>query len=251
MPTEEPLLEIRLLGPMVVLRRDRTEVDASEWSTAKTMDLLRLLAVHAGRPVRTQPMIDWLWPAASPPHARGSLRTAASRVRRTVQDNCIVRGPGTMMLRHAWVDVVLVEGFIEAGRAAMLAGRHEEVVSRARAMEKLYRGDFHAHDDDSDWALGIREYLAQGRLALLDDAAGCCVAVGDHREALLYANAALNLDPTVEGAYRTKMRAHAELGEVGAALRAFERYRRQLADDLGVDPPGHIQDLHLEILRGQ
>ena len=244
-----PPIVIRLLGQMVVLRRDRSTVGGHEWRTGKTMDLLRLLALQAGRPVRTQMLIDRLWPRASPERARGSLRTAASQVRRALHDDCIVREPGTMMLRDAWVDVVAVSSLLLAGRSAALVGNAEVVVSRARAMERLYQGDFHAYDDDSDWAVAERDHLLHRRLELLDDAAQSCLIMGRYREALAHAHAVLVVDPTAEGAQRTKMRAHAELGEVGSALRVFERYRRQLADDLGVDPPAQIRDLHLEILR--
>ena len=250
-PDDEPLLKIRLLGSMVVHRRDRSEVAASEWHTAKTADLLRLLAVSAGEPVLTQLLIDRLWPDSSPRLARGSLRTAASQIRRTLQDNCLVRGPGTLMLCHAWVDVTVVKGLIDTGGQAMRLGHTESVIGRARAVERLYHGDFHADDDHSDWALAVRAYLASGRVRLLDDAAQCCVSVGSHREALLYASALLLVDPTIERAYRSMMRAHAELGELGSALRVFERYRRYLSADSGTGPSAETSALRREIIAGR
>ena len=250
MPTTEPLLEIRLLGPMVVLRRDRSMIDDADWNSGKTRDLLRLLALQSGRPVPTQMLIDRLWPHVAGKQARGSLRTAASQVRRTVREDCIVRGPGTMTLVDAWVDTVLVGGLLGAGREAVVAGRADLVVSRARAVERLYHGDFHAYDDDSGWAVAERERLARGRLDLLMNAAEACLGAGDHHEALLYANAVLFADPGIEAAYRAKMRAHAELGESGNAMRTFERLRRQLAEDQGIDPSPETRELHRQILRG-
>ncbi len=249
LPSPGPV--VRLLGPLVVLRRDGSDVDRSEWKTGKTADLLRLLALSAGHPVRTQLLIDRLWPDASPPHARGSLRTAASQIRRTLREHCLMRGPGTLMLCHAWVDAAVLKGMLDAGGKAMRLGQAESVIGGARAVERMYRGDFHADDDTSDWALGVRAYLASGRVRLLDDAAQCCVSVGSHREALLYANALLLVDPTVERAYRSKMRAHAELGEVGSALRVFERCRRQLSAASGGRPSSETRALHREIIAGR
>jgi DNA-binding SARP family transcriptional activator len=60
---------------------------------------------------------------------------------------------------------------------------------------------------------------------------------------------AVRLDPTVEAAHRSLMRAHAELGEIGMALRAFEECRVHLAEELGTDPSPQTQELHLQILR--
>ncbi len=46
------------------------------------------------------------------------------------------------------------------------------------------------------------------------------------------------------------MRAHAELGEIGSALRVFEAYRARLAEELGADPSPQTTQLHLRLLRG-
>lgn len=245
----EPLLEIRLLGPMEVVRRDGTVVDGGEWKTGKTTDLLRLLALGDGGAVRVPQLLSRLWPAAAETQARGSLRTAASQLRRALREDCIVRYPGSMQLVGAWVDAVEVRDLLVAWSGDVQAGRTELVVSRARAIERIYRGDFHAYDDHSAWAVAEREVLAQGRLELLADAAEACLRAGAYREALLYANAVLSLDPVAEVALRAKMRAHAELGEPAKALQAFEAYRLRLADDLGSDPTRQTRQLHREIVR--
>ncbi len=52
-----------------------------------------------------------------------------------------MRGPGTLMLCHAWVDVTVVKGLIDTGGQAMRLGHTESVIGRARAVERLYHGD--------------------------------------------------------------------------------------------------------------
>lgn len=247
----EQRLEVRLLGPLRVVREDGTTVEGWEWKTGKTTDLLRLLALDADRPVRSQLIIDRLWPTATPSHARGSLRTAASQIRRAVRDDCLVRELGSLSLHHAWVDVVALHAHLADGSTAMRRGDAETVVELARSAELLYVDDFHAYDDDSDWARAERTALRRGWVRLLLDAAECCLAVGAPREALDRAETVVELDPTLEAAHRVLMRAHAALGDVGSALRVYERHRRQLADELGVDPSTATRDLHLRILRGQ
>ena len=243
-------VRIRLLGELEVRRSDGSFVALEEWRTGKTRDLLRLLALADGHPVRASTLIDKLWPEAPSSRARNSLRTAASQIRRTAQEPCVVRQADALTLVNAWVDV---NQFRTLGRRLQLAARGDapaEVLTYARAAEWLYRDDFHAHDDDSPWAVAERDELRQLRQQMLSDASVAALDQQLFREALDLATTAVRLDPTSETAHRSLMRAHAELGEVGMALRVFESYRAHLADELGVDPSPQTQELHLHLLRG-
>ncbi|WP_309647970.1 BTAD domain-containing putative transcriptional regulator [Nocardioides sp.] len=243
-------MRIRLLGGFDVVRADGTPVEAAEWSTRKTKDLLRLLALSAGRPVRSSHLIEKLWPTATPERGRGSLRTAASQIRRTVGASCLARHPEGLILIDTRVDVV---DFLELVRDAHRAAREERpdaaVVIGARA-ESLYSGDFHASDDDSPWARGERHRLQAARQGMLAESARCALQIGLPRDALELATTAVALDALSEGAHRSLMQAHAELGEIAAALRVYEHYRALLAEELGADPSAQTQELHLRILRG-
>lgn len=243
-------IRIRLLGSLEVVRPDETLVAVEEWRTGKTMDLLRLLALSNGRPVRPTSLIEKLWPKASPTRGRGSLRTATSQIRRAVGTNCVVRQPEGLVLRGTWVDV---DQFVEASHGALVAARdgdHTRVLTLAREAELLYAGDFRAYDDDADWAIAEREYLARLRVDLLCDAAVSAQALRRFREAADLASAAIRIDGSSETAHRTLMSAQAELGEVASALRIFESYRVRLAEELGVDPSPQTRELHLRLLRG-
>ena len=244
-------VRVRLLGPLRVVRADGSEVAADEWRTGKTMDLLRLLALSAGNPVRPESLVEKLWPDVASQRGRGSLRTASSQIRRAVRSPSVQRQPQGLLLRDAWVDVVAFED--EARRLAVAAreGRHEEVLALAHRAEELYVDDFHAHADDSDWAVAERQHLVRVRLDLLTDAASSAQALRRHREAVELATAAIAIGRTSESAHRVLMRAYAALGDIANALRAFETYRHTLADELGVDPSPQTQELHLRLLRGE
>jgi DNA-binding SARP family transcriptional activator len=243
-------IRIRLLGDLEVVRPDGTVVAVEEWRTGKTMDLLRLLALSNGRPVRPASLIDKLWPKVSPDRGRGSLRTACSQIRRAMHVNCIVRQPEGLVLRDAWVDAIQ---FLEDTRRVHVAAReahHAHVLALARAAEHLYQDDFHAYDDDSDWAREERDHLTRARHEMLCDSAAAALELRLFREALDLAALAVRIDGSSEAAHRTLMRAHAELGEIGSALRVFESYRAHLAEELGADPSPQTRELHLRLLRG-
>jgi len=242
--------QIRLLGGFEVVRADGSRVEATEWSTRKTKDLLRLLALSAGRPVRSTHLIEKLWGTATPERGRGSLRTAASQIRRTVGAGCLVRHPEGLMLVGARVDVIDFLAQVRDAHQASREDRPDEAVTIAAWADSSYTGDFHASDDESPWARGERHRLQAARQGMLAEGARCALLVDRHRDALEFATLAVGLDPLSEGAHRTLMRAHVELGEIASALRVFEGYRALLAEELGADPSAQTQELHLRILRG-
>jgi DNA-binding SARP family transcriptional activator len=242
-------LRIRLLGGFEVHRPDGSRVEQREWRTGKTRDLLRLLALANGQPVRVAGLNEKLWPDDSESRARNSLGTAASQIRRTLGEPCVVRQSDALVLRNSWVDVNAFRALAHRAQLAARASASAEVLTNARAALALYTGDFHAHEDDATWVVGERQMLQGLRVATLCDAALATIDLGLLREALDLATTAVRLDPTVEAAHRCLMRAHAELGEIGMALRAFEECRVHLADELGTDPSPQTQELHLQILR--
>jgi DNA-binding SARP family transcriptional activator len=190
-----------------------------------------------------------LWPDTLEQRARASLRTATSQVRRALGAPCVVRRPDGLMLEGAWVDTHAFLHGVRRAQQAAREGRPDDVVAVTRTADAWYRGDFHAHDDDSEWALAERSHLVRSRQAMLTEAAGAALEIGEPREALDFAQLAVELDRTSEAAHRALMRAHADLGEIGSALRVFESYRAHLAEELGADPSRQTLELHLQLLR--
>jgi hypothetical protein len=134
--------------------------------------------------------------------------------------------------------------------AARRAGDHALVVERAREAEALYVADFQAYDDKSSWAGETRESLRLSRQAMLADAGESALKLNWMRDAIDFSTSAIAEDLCFERPHRTLMRAHAALGEVELALRAFEHCRVALSQELGADPSPHTRALHIQILSG-
>jgi DNA-binding SARP family transcriptional activator len=215
------------------------------------MDLLRILALNNGRPVRMSSVIDKLWPNVGLDRARASVRTAASHIRHAIGVNCIGRQNESLLLQGAWVDANRFQDDARFVHMAAQAGRHERVVDLSRAAERHYRGNFHAHHDDSPWARAERDHLLHTRRTMLVEAANAAIALGQHDDAVEFASNAVLIDPTSEAAHRALMLGYAELGEIASALRAFEACRTHLAEELGADPSAQTRALHLRLLRGE
>lgn len=243
-------IEIRMFGRLFVRRSNGEVVDPDEWTTGKTADLLRLLALNANRPVSVHSILDKLWPDVDEDKAKASLRTAASGIRNILQEACVERHLGGLVLRNAWADVMSFQTIVHDASAALHAGDHAHVVSLAREAEALYIADFRAYDDKSFWATESRDSLRLSRQSLLADAAESAFKLMWMRDAIDFATLAIAGDPCFERPHRTLMQAHAALGEIELALRAFEHLRVCLSQELGADPSPQTRALHIQMLSG-
>ncbi len=241
-------IEIRMFGRLFVRRSDGEIVDADEWSTGKTADLLRLLALNGNRPVSVQSLINNLWPDVDEDKAKASLRTAASRVRQVLGEPCIERRLGGLILRNSWSDVMAFQTIIHDVATALREGDHARVVALVREAEALYISDFRAYDDKSTWATETRESMRLSRQSLLADAGESALKLKWMRDAIDFSTLAIAADPCFERPHRTLMRAHVALGEIELALRAFEHCRVCLSQELGADPSPQTRALHIQIL---
>ena len=242
-------IEIRMLGPLQVRRTDGTAVNDGEWRTAKTLDLLRLLALHNGEAVPVGSVIDKLWPDVDEARGRASLRTAASQLRKVLGEDCVDRRPGGLVLLGAWVDTQAYEALLSDAGASRRSGDHARTVATVEEAEALYVGDLDLPDNPGDWLYEARDHLRRARCRALLDAADAAASLCWMRDSLELAERAAALEMCEEAA-RALMRALAGVGELEKALSVFDRTRRDLARRYGVDPSPQTRALHLQLLTG-
>jgi DNA-binding SARP family transcriptional activator len=243
------LLEVRVLGPLRVRTAAGDLIDPRAWRTAKTRDLVRLLAVAGGETVPTDHVVEALWPDAPPERGRASLRTAASQIRHLLGEGHLVRQPAGLSLAGAWVDAQAFESLAATATHLMGSGDKSGGVTTAWEAANLYCGDLCGDEPSGEWATPLSERYRSRLRTLLLDAAEAANEIGWLRDALELGHRVLRLDPCSERAYRALMLTHDGLGETEQALGLFERCRHVLADELGADPGPETQAVHLELLR--
>jgi DNA-binding SARP family transcriptional activator len=242
------LVEVRLLGGLHITLPDGRLVGETALRTTRSADLLRVLALDAGKPVSVAALTERFWPDTEASRAKASLRTALTHIRGAIGRDTVRRSTAGLSLHQAWVDVSAYRMLASDARTSVRTGRHAPLVRLAREAESLYVADFEASDDTAPWAVGARASLAGLRKAMLSDAAESAVELRWFRDAVDFAESAVAADPGLERAHRALMRAYAGLGETDRALRAFERCRRNLAASLGADPSPLTMSVHLDIL---
>lgn len=244
-------IDIRMFGALQVRRSDGTVVDPMQWRTAKTADLLRLLAVRDGSPVPVDTLLTTFWPGADRQRGQGSLRTAASQIRHVLGAGSIARSPAGLAVCGATSDVTRFRTAVARTRAMRAGVPATTVLQSASHCLELYIGDFDAHDRFAEWVMAERYALAEDHLWLLGTAAEAALECDEAAAARRWARTLVALDGFNEHACRLLMRACAAEGETSAALRAFEGHRRLLSEELGIDPSPQTCELYLGVLRSE
>ncbi|HYN89854.1 MAG TPA: BTAD domain-containing putative transcriptional regulator, partial [Ardenticatenaceae bacterium] len=207
-----------------------------------------------------------LWPEQTERAARDNFRQALSNLRQVIDDR-VATPPFLLITRETvqfngasdhWLDVAAFDALL----AACKKHRHRRPLGCRQCAEwreqavALYRGPFMSQALPSDsieleeWALLMREWLHRLAVEALTELADFHERRGAYRQARDYAWRQVELEPWREEAHRQLMRLLVASGERSAALAQFERCRRALAEELGVEPMAETLALYRQIREG-
>ena len=216
------------------------------------------LVTERSRPVTRDELAEVLWGEAVPPSWEASLRAVVSRVRRRLEaaglvGDVIIGGGGCYQLHlpeDAVVDVEQAAADVDAARDAVAQGDWGSAQERAgaaagAAMQRFLPGL------GGLWVECRQAELDELRVSALEIVADAASAGGDHATALAAAEAAVAAQPLRESAHLRVMAAHAGAGNPAEALRAYERCRVVLAEELGVSPSERVQAAYEAVLAGE
>lgn len=238
--------ELRLLGPGMV-DDGAGPVEATAWRTAKTFDLLRVLALSVGQPIAVDTLVEHFWPTADASRAGTSLRTATFQIRKVLGNDSVVRVGHALMLQGAWVDVAAFRELAAQVDETRQHGHPAQIVGLVDAAEELYADDLDVSVTECTLLHDARCELRALRLHLLLEAAEAAGRCGDWRRSLTFAQRAAVVE-TSDRSTRALMRAWFAVGETAKPVEEFERLRRHLADEYGVDPAPQTRALYLEVV---
>ncbi|MGX7825674.1 BTAD domain-containing putative transcriptional regulator [Actinokineospora sp. 24-640] len=239
-------MEVLLLGPVRAVGRDGVEV-ALGGSRLKAV--LARLALDAGRVVPVGTLIDELWGAAPPGDAVNALHSLVSRLRKALRDGGVVESHAVGYRLVADVDIARFEQGVADGRAAVRAGRYGEAAAVLRAALGLWRGTPLGGVGDVGFATAAVVRLGELRTAAVEDRIEADLHLGG--QVIGELRSAVAEQPLRERPAGLLMRALAVAGRQAEALSAYDRIRRDLAEQLGVEPSAELRELHLAVLRGE
>ena len=248
-------MEFRLLGPLEVAEDGRTVSLGGSRASA----LFALLLLHRNEVLAIDRIVEELWPDRPPKTGGQVVRVYVSHLRKALEPNRLRSDQHQVLLtrRNGYVlrvdngqlDVDLFETLREDGRRLLADGESAEAAARLEKGLSLWRGpplqDF-AYESFAQPEIARLEEL---QVATLEDLFEARLAAG--RDSDLVAD----LEQLVEAhPLRERLRAQLMLalyrgGRPADSLETYQRGRRYLAEELGLEPGESLRQLEARILQ--
>lgn len=233
-------IHIRLLGPIQI---ERNGQPIGNLESRKALGLLCYLCSQA-KPVPRQELAALFWGDKPESRGRGNLSRVLHNIGQQLP-NSLEADRRAVCFRgneRLWMDTVQMERLARADQLHSLA-----------AATELFRGDFLEDlglDDCPEfdvWLTTEREEWRRRVGQIYHTLIEHHTVRGEYETALRHINRLLALEPWQEEAHRQKMLLLHLSGQRSAALAHYERSRRVLAEQLGVDPSPETEALRRQI----
>ena len=219
--------------------------------------MLGILAMRANRVISRGELVDAVWGQDPPASAEGGIYTYVAGLRRVIEPNRSLRGPGRVLVSSGAGYVLhLVPGQPDAvafeqdlGRARQLR-KTGDLAGAAVALNSalsLWRGIAFA-GVPGPFAETERVRLGELRSAAAEERADVLLSLGRHEEVVPDLTAMVKDHPLRERMRGLLMIALYRCGRHAESLRVFAEGRRVLADELGIDPGSDLSRIHQQVL---
>lgn len=241
-------LRLDLLGPL------------HGWSGGRRVDLgpirqQALLAVLALRPnqvITPDELVDLVWGDAPPSTGRQIVPPYIYRLRKLLPEGVLIRTRDGYSLRIApdAVDLSRFEALVSAGHAARDAGRLDDAAARLTEALDLFTGE-PLSGLAGHYLSAQRHRLTERRLKVLAERIDLDLERGRYGDLVPELVALVEEDRLREQFAGQLMLAYWRSGRSSEALDTYMRTRRELIDQLGVEPGPALRAIHERILQNE
>ena len=232
---------VRILGPVDAVDGDRVVALRRRMQRA----VLAILALHAGRTVSSEAIVDAVWGERPPTHAHDSLHNYVHQLRSALGTDRIatLKQPAGYRL-DTQVDLDQFEAATEAALAADDGAQRARLLREALA---LWRGP--PLDDVGDTPFAVLEAprLEDLRTGARRHLAAAELAAGRHSQVVDEIDALAAEQMYDEQIWEQLMLAYYRAGRHAEALTAFKRAERAL-DEIGLEPSPELRERQRQIL---
>jgi DNA-binding SARP family transcriptional activator len=217
--------------------------------------LLACLLLNAGRVVGIDRLVDAVWDDRPPSGARIQVQNRISTLRTRLRAgglgaDLIVRQAPGYLLRLDGVRFDLHDFDAAVARADRLraAGRLADASDALRSAVDLWHGPA-LNGLDTTVLRTAAGHLEERRLQALESRLRADLELGRHPDVVAQLDLLVQQHPYRESLVDLLMRALAGTGRRSAAVDVYQRLRKQLADELGIDPGEVVQNTFRAVLR--
>ncbi len=240
----ERRLQLRVLGPIEAL----SEGVALTLGGRKERTALALLAADAGKVVATDDLIDGVWGDEPTAAARSTLHTYISNLRSRVGDVIVRDGGGYRLeIEREQVDAFVFEHAVSNARELAETDQAQAAQTLRQALA-LWRGHPYADVVGSPPLDVEARRLEELRLEAVEARIDAELALGRHAELAGELEVLCEENPVRERFRAQHMLALYRSGRQAEALRAYQKTRTYMVEELGLEPSPELQELERLIL---
>lgn len=242
---DAPLLHIRCFG-VFEIQREGTLIAPHQFKRRKALELLKILLIHAGKPVKNETLIEYLWPESEPDAGLNRLHVVVHALRRAIephgsagQPECILSDREHYTFADSplvWLDLAEFATACTKGREAEERGDLLRAIEAYDQATRLYRGDLLEDEPFAEWCYLEREYQREVYLGTLQRLADLSARTDNPDRAIGAYLQILHNDPLRESTVRHLMECMWQNGRRSEALRQYELFRQNLQRELEMTP---------------
>jgi len=225
-------VQVRLLGSVDVM----VDGVARPVAGLRRKAVLAVLGLTAGEIVSTDRLIDIVWGGEEPTTAANTLQSHVSYLRRVLGSRTAVvaRAPGYLLdIGAEATDLQVAEGLI---RRAERESDPARVAAHLRAALDLWRGQPLVDVAGLSWLDEQADRLSRIRQDAAHALVEARLAMGEHAQLVPELEVLVQEQPFAEHVHGQLMLALYRSGRQADALGVYQRLRRSLDDELGIDP---------------
>lgn len=220
--------------------------------------LLAILVVEAGHVVPVDRLIDLLWHDEPPGAAIASLQAYISQLRRVLEPGRPARAPAQVLVtqdpgyvlrvQDDDIDATRFQALARQAHLDLAAGDPEAADTSIEAALALWGGEPLVEFAGEPWAVPATARLTEAHDLVLEDRIDAWLALGRHTQAASELEGMVAARPLRERRWGKLMVASYRSGRQADALRAYQRCRAVLADELGLEPGPELRRLEAAVL---
>lgn len=244
-----PDLQFRVLGALSVTHGGA----AVQVPAGRQRVVLAMLLFEANRIVSIEQLIDAVWEIDPPATARVQIQICVSALRRSLDrpgqpETILTRPPGYLLrLTAGQLDLPRFEQLLAEAKRAVEADEGAAAAARFRAALSLFRGPV-MEGVPSEVVQAKATRLAERRLHAIERCVDLELQLGKHRELVEELRDLVAKHPLQERFRGFLMLALHRSGRTSEALQTYREGRRQLVDELGLEPGNELRTLERVIL---
>ena len=239
-------MDFRILGPLEALDGARPVALGGR----KRRAVLAALLLHPNETLSSERLIDELWGEQPPATALKTLQVHVSRLRKTLAPDVLVtREHGyQLQLEPDQLDASRFERLLDDGREALSAADPGKALTSLDTALSLWRGPALADFPYEPFAQAEIARLEDLRVAAVEQLIEAKLALGRHGEVIGQLERLVEEHPYREHLHAQLMLALYRADRQADALQAYQNARRQLVEELGIEPGARLRELEAAVL---